>query len=682
MKKLFYPKLAWDGIRKNKKLYLPYFLTCVGMILIFYVIHYLAAMPTLKEMPGGRTTERALGMGVWIIALFSLFFLFYTNSFLMRRRRKELGLYNVLGMGKWSLCRLLFWENLILFGASMLAGLTAGVLLSKMTELCLVAIIRGTVSYDLSVNMDALVDTAMIFAPIFGLIFLKGVFQLSRYSAISLLKSENVGEKPPRARYLPGIAGAAILIGAYALALSIDSPLSAMGWFFVAVGMVVVATYLLFISGSVLLCRLLQKNPAYYYRKKRFVSVAFMAYRMKRNGAGLASICVLNTMVLVMMMCVGSLYFGKEESIRRCYPHEFSVSVEYVEGEDGYTDEKATRIYDFLDALLAEWNVPVSYTEKYLSAQYTGILRQGKLSIDPETVETADSWTMNDAVRLYLLSLDSYNQCMGTSETLTEDEVLLYCADREYGELTVELFDGTVWRVQKRAENMMEFGGAARNALPTVVFVVSDIESAVDALNAELVEYPPDNRCRLRQTFCFDTGLSASEQLELFDDLYERLRELDMSGESGFYCYYTESQEAERSDSYGIFGGVFFLGLLLSATFLAAAVLIMYYKQISEGYEDEARFEIMQKVGMTSRDVRESVDAQMRLVFFPPLALAGLHMLFAWPFISKIIYLLAALELGPLSVLFNVLWFVGFGIFYGIAYRVTSRAYCAVVGGR
>ncbi|MGN0755229.1 MAG: FtsX-like permease family protein [Aristaeellaceae bacterium] len=342
MKAGFYPKLAVDGIRKNKRLYVPYLLTCAGMVMMFYIIHFLAVSPLVKAMSGGRTTVMMLEFGIWIVALFALIFLFYTNSFLMRRRKKEFGLYNMLGMGKANLSRMLLWETVILFVLSMAGGLLGGIAFSKLAELCLTHILGGEVSYDFTVNGEALRNTLLIFIPIFGLILLKSLIELRRMSAVSLLRSESVGEKPPRANYLLGIGGVALLAAAYYIAVTIQSPLMALSLFFIAVALVIVATYLIFISGSVMLCRLLQRNKNYYYKKNHFVSVSSMVYRMKRNGAGLASICILSTMVLVMMLGAASLYFGAEDSLRARYPQDITVNAEYLpdDAERGYSAEQ------------------------------------------------------------------------------------------------------------------------------------------------------------------------------------------------------------------------------------------------------------------------------------------------------------------------------------------------------
>lgn len=683
MKLSFYPQLAWDGIRKNKRFYLPYILTCIGMVMMCYIIHYLAAMPTLKDMPGGGTTAQLLGFGFWIVALFAMIFLFYTNSFLMRRRQKEFGLYNILGMGKGNLSILLLWESVILFVISMAGGLMGGILLAKMAELCLIMILNGEVTYDLRIDPDAFVNTWIIFALMFALILLKGLIKIRKSSAVSLLKSENVGEKPPRANYLFGIAGILILTGAYYIALSIESPLIALAWFFIAVCMVIVATYLLFISGSVMLCKILQKNKRYYYKKNHFVSVSSMAYRMKRNGAGLASICILSTMVLVMMMGAGSLYFGKEDSLNTRYPKDIAVSVNFLsdDEESEYTEEKEAYFIQQVDAVLESYGVTPQNVEQYVSTSVAGLLKDGELIVDRRLVNSADTQTMDDVAQIYLIPLSSYNRCMGTQETLEENEVLLHCVGRTYDAPTIELNDGTIWTVKKHVDRVMGSSDAAMDIIPSVFVITNDVLKAIDSFNTELDDISETYLCRLAVSYAFDVDMDAEKEIQLSDAVWDRIREMDMAGEGGFYSYDVECREAERTDFYGLFGGLFFLGIFLSVIFLIATVLIIYYKQVTEGYEDEARFGIMRKVGMTAKEIRKSIDSQMLTVFFLPLITAALHTSFAFPIVQKLLAMFN-LRNTTLSMTVTGIAFLVFGVFYAIVYRATSNAYYSIVSGK
>lgn len=682
MKGFFYPKLAFDAIRKNKRFYLPYLFTCVGTVMMFYIIHYLAAMPSLEEMPGGRTMVQVLGFGFWVMALFSVIFLFYTNSFLMRRRQKEFGLYNILGMGKRALGVLLLWENLILSVFSVVAGLASGMLLSKMAELCLINIMNGDVNYKLRIDPDALFDTLAVFAFIFGLIFIKDLINIGKMNAISLIKSENVGEKPPKANYLFGIVGIVILGVAYYIAVSIENPLIALVWFFVAVILVIIATYILFISGSVALCRILQKNKRYYYKKNHFVSVSSMMYRMKRNGASLASICVLSTMVLVMMMGAGSLYFGKEAIINTRYSHDISVSVDFLSAGDDrcYTEAKEAYILNLIDSVADEYNAEMKNTEYYVRASTSGMLGGGKLSLDYDKVNSTDLQTIDEVVNLYLVSLEAYNRCMGSCETLNEDEVMLHCVRTDYKESAVTLDDGTVWKVKKHVESIMGSGEAASIVTPSVFIVVSDIYKAVGSFNSMLGDIPTDDLCRLTLKYAFDTELSADEQVALGQAISSKIRDAVLSGEAGLYTFSAESKAEERGYFFGLYGGIFFLGIFLSIVFVAATVLIIYYKQISEGYEDHGRFEIMQKVGMTKQDIKKSVNSQMLTVFFLPLLLAGVHLAFALPFVTKILMLFMFND-TLLNIIVTAVSFIIFGIFYVIVYKITSGSYYDIVSG-
>ena len=682
MRAELYPKLAWDGIRKNKRFYLPYILTCIGMIMMFYIIHYLAAMQTLSNMPGGDSMKTILGFGVWVIVLFAAIFLFYTNSFLMRRRQKEFGLYNMLGMGKNHLSILLFWENLILFIISMFLGLLGGILLSKMAELFLTMLIGGEVTYTLRIDMEAFKDTWIIFISIFVLIFTKGLFQIRTSSAIALIKSENYGEKPPKANYLLGIAGIIILAVAYYIALSIKSPLTALSWFFIAVCMVIIATYLLFICGSVMLCKLLQKNKNYYYKPNHFVSVSSMAYRMKRNGAGLASICILSTMVLVIMMGSGSLYVGKEDSLNTRYPHDFTISVDYLTEGDSqlYSKEKEDAFYAQIDNVLNNLNVPIQNKETSLSTNVTGLLYNGKLILDPYTVDSANTDTMEYVTQIYLVSLDEYNQSMDTQKTLNNNEVFIYCVRRTYDNSTITLSDGTTLTVKEQLSNMMNTGESAMLIIPSVFIVTNDIDSLIKSFNKELGDMPQKYLCQLESSYLFDTDLSDKQQIELAQEIHKQIIELDSSDNSQYYSYSIECKAQERDEFYGTFGGIFFLGIFLSIIFLSATVLIIYYKQITEGYEDEARFEIMRKVGMTAQDIRNSINSQMLTVFFLPLAIAAIHTAFAFSIVQK---LLAIFNLynTTLSLMVTLVTIVIFGIFYGIVYKITSNAYYTIVSG-
>ena len=343
MKKGFYIRLAGEGISKNRKLYFPYILTCICMIMMYYIVSFLSISKELASIRGGEMLQGLLSMGVFVVAVFALIFLYYTNSFLIRKRKKELGLYNILGMGKRNLVRILLWENILTAVISLVIGIVFGILFSKLAELLAIKLLDGATGFGVHIEMKPILMTVGLFLAIFLLIMIRMLVSVYKLRPIEMLRSENVGEKPPKANWLFAFAGAVILAGAYYLAVKIIDPTTAMLVFFLAVVMVIIATYLLFIAGSVALCKLLQKSKKYYYKTRHFVSLSQMVYRMKRNGAGLASICILSTMVLVTISSTMCIYADTESSIRNRYPHditiEWSGKTSLPQNEDGTDTE-------------------------------------------------------------------------------------------------------------------------------------------------------------------------------------------------------------------------------------------------------------------------------------------------------------------------------------------------------
>ena len=673
MKRGFYPRLAWSGMRKNSKLYLPYTLACIGMTAMFYILMHLADSPALKLIPSSASVTVTLSLGSFVMGVFSLLFLFYTNSFLVRRRFKEFGLYNVLGMNKGNISRVLAWEALINALISLAGGLFLGIALSKLAELGLVNIMGGKTDLNLRVSVNALEFTTLFYCGIFLLIYLNSLIKIRRSSASELVKSENFGEKPPRANWLFGLAGIVILAAAYYIAVSIKTPLTALSLFFIAVIMVIVATYLIFIAGSVWICRLLQKNKRYYYKKNHFVSVSSMVYRMKRNGAGLASICILATMVLVMISSTTCLYFGAEDALRDRYPRDISISASYS-GLDSMTDEN-------ISALRGEISAAVGGAETenildYRCASLVGSLENGILDLSEASIYSTAMTTYDYVAEVYIVPLADYNAIAGTNESLGSDEAMIYAYRMDYTDKTFAVDELVSFRVKKVLDSFpIADGSAMASIAPTVFVIVPDFADTVAKLGGA-VSSSGDEPASLSWNYAFDTPVSDEEETAMCERIGERLSECS---ESGGYLYYSrESLAANRADFYGMFGGLFFLGIMLSIAFICAAVLIIYYKQISEGYEDRRRFEIMQNVGMTKKEIRSSINSQLLTVFFLPLIFAGLHLGFAFPFIHKLLMLFNLSNL-PLLIGTTAISFGVFALLYAVVFRVTSNAYYNIV---
>ena len=665
MKALFYPRLAWTGIKNNRRLYLPYILTCIGMVAMFYIMLSLSTGVFLDKMRGGTTLGSVLGLGAGVIGFFAVLFLFYTNSFLIRRRKKEFGLYNILGMGKRNIARVLFSETLILAAVSLVFGLILGAALSKLAELGLAYFVESDAGYDFTVYPTAMGYTVLLFICIFLLLFFKSVGQVSLSNPVELLHSESVGEKPPKANWVFGVLGIVILAAAYYISVTIEQPVAALGWFFIAVLMVIAATYLLFIAGSVLLCRILQKNKRYYYKPNHFVSVSSMAYRMKRNGAGLASVCILITMVLVMIASTSCLYFGKNDVLRSQYPHDFNSTVDF-DTLDEVTQENIDKTKAAIDAFMDK-NGGISFGICGKSDRVTGELRDGVFYMGDDVYDPEYSSF------LYIIDLADYNRNTGSSYRLNDGEALVFASSRTYDHDTIRIEGGREYKVVKSDGTIDFIRDTDMLGFSAVYIVVPDFYSSAEDL-LQATEKQGVSQPWLQWRYQFDSSADYLTQLEIEEGIWDVIAQAHSGG------YGLSSLAGARDDFYGSFGGLFFLGIMLSIVFIIAAVLIIYYKQVSEGYEDQSRFEIMQKVGMTKKDIRKSINSQMLTVFFLPLLFAIVHLGFAFPMINKLLLLFGLDNLGLLLLTAAISALV-FALFYIIVYRVTSNAYYSIVSG-
>lgn len=665
MKGLLSIRLAWSGIRKNRKLYLPYCLTIIGMVMMSYIMQALSYAPALHSFKGANQLEAILSLGKLVIAVFAAIFLLYTNSFLIRRRYREFGLYNVLGMDKNALCRVVFWENLTVAALGLTAGLFFGGALYKLAELGLVNMVHGQVDHSFTVEWSAIRFTLVIFAIIFAMLLLRSMVQVRRSNPLELLHSEVAGEKPPRANYLLGFLGVALLAGAYYMAVTISNALSAFTWFFVAVLMVIAGTYLVMISGSVVLCRLLQKWKGYYYKKQHFVSVSSMAYRMKRNGAGLASICILATMVLVMISSTGSLYIGAEDAMANRYPHDSGLTLRLSRLE-WMDDAHMAEIEAALDGTLEAQKVTPTAREIYRYATISGVFAGEELLTDP--TEAGGVTNYNEVYSLYFVPQEDYNRLFGTDLQLQPGQALagayncsLQWDTIQIGQLQLE--------IAGQMPRDMTMGVMKVSVVPSVVLVVSDMQelSGLESLGVTMSDY-----CG------FDFDLPEEDIVAVHQALCESLKTLSIA--DGIKVQ-SECPILERDDFYLTFGGLFFIGIMLSVIFIAAAALIIYYKQVSEGYEDQSRFSIMRKVGMTQRDIKKSVNSQILTVFFIPLLLAGVHLAFAFPLVWQLLTMFS-LTNKRLVIFTNIGAFLIFCVFYVVIYRFTAHAYYRIVSGQ
>ena len=680
MKKGFYPKLAFDGIRKNKKMYLPYILTSIGMVMMYYIIIFLQFSQSIKNAVQSSTVTQILGLGSWVIAIFSCIFLFYTNSFLIKRRKKEFGLYNILGMDKHNLGIILFWETLIIAVISLVVGLAAGIAFSKLAELVFLNLLKSDATFDLTVSSQGIGLCAIIFTVINILLFFNSLRQVRFSSAISLVKSEQTGEKPPKGNWIFGILGVLLLGGAYYISLSIKEPLQALTLFFVAVIMVIIGTYLVMISGSVLFCRLLQKNKKYYYKPNHFVSVSSMVYRMKRNGAGLASICILATMVLVMISSTTSLYFGEEDALSSRYPREINIDISTLDTQI-YKNGQSDQIRSGIDEIAKKHNANVHNSLTYLAGVISGMVTDGNVETDVRNVYSG-TVDYNKVFQFNFVSVDDYNEMMGTDYHLKDGEAMVYLfrKDSNFHGDTLSFNGGQSFKIVRYLDNFISQSDAAMTVVPTMAIFVNDLDKATQGMNDATHQHDSEPVVNFSWTYGFDTGLSEDEQIALSKDINSYLTDVSDDLKEDIHSTEVESREQNRLDFFGLYGGLFGLGIILSIVFIFAAVLIIYYKQISEGYEDQSRFEIMQKVGMTKNEIRKSINSQLLTVFFLPLIFAGMHLAFAAPIIKKLLLMFNITNLN-FFIVTVVISFAIFSLFYMIVYKITSSAYYRIVSG-
>ena len=669
MKMRLYPRLAWQGIRKNGKIYFPYLAACIFVVMVYYLIGFLSSDPVIREMQGGNQMQLILMMGSSVMAVFSVIFLFYTNSFLMKRRKKELGLYHILGMGRKNVAFVLAWESLITAGISLTGGILCGVLFSKMGQLAMIFLLGGEADFSFSVNMEILLETLKTYGDIFFLLLLYRIFQIFRTKPLELLKSETLGERPPKANWVSAVLGVLLLGGAYFLSVITKEPITIVWLFFVAVLMVIAATYLLFMAGSVALCKVLKKNKKYYYKTNHFVSLSSMMFRMKRNGAGLASICILSTMVLVMVSGTMSLYLGTEDSLRSRFPRDLVVNTPSLE------EDAVSRVEQTVREALDKYGVSEENVLHYRQLVLSGILEGNRLILDYGQ-NSSFSYSEYERVRqIIVVPVEDYNRIMGKDGKLERQEILV-CNTKtgfqeNYQELTLEGL-GT-WKIKAQV-GFVNNGVDAMQIIPTTYLFVAD-ESVMEEMYGN---YP-----KAAEQFEFwdyyGTDLDCSDKTQSLiageiDTGLQGIRRQDPE----FPQASIECVGAERMDFYSMYAGLFFLGVLLGIVFLLGMVLIMYYKQVSEGYEDQDRFAILQKVGMTEKEIKKSINSQVLTVFFMPLVWAGIHTAFAFPMIWRLLQLFSLHNIGLLIGVTGGC-FLGFALVYVLMYLLTSKSYYKIV---
>ena len=659
MNNRFFSKLAASNIKKNGKAYIPYILSCVMTVALFYIVKSLSYNPGLKNMVGSSTMMTMMSMCSVMIALFAIIFLFYTNSFLVKRRKKEFGVFNILGMEKSHIAKTMAWENFYVTLISIAGGLVIGIALDKAMFLLIAQVLNEEISLGFFISDKAIISTVVMFCIIFLLILLNSIRQIQTANPIELLTAGNAGEREPKTKWILTILGLLSLGTGYYIALAIKDPITALVYFFFAVILVIIGTYMLFTAGSIALLKILRKNKKYYYKTKHFTSISGMIYRMKQNAVGLANICILSTAVLVMVSSTSSLMLGMQDVIATRYPDDFIVY------SNETSEERAYESFDAIRELQEEQNLNVTSEREYRYLVFPAFINGDTF----EVTRDANFSSLGNLNNLIFVSLSDYNRVMGTDKTLAEDEILVYSDRLQFNYPTLKIFDRE-YSVKEKIDEFIGNGLIVAVAANTQFIVLPD-GTDIDELYALQKEALSDGASEIQYYYGFNSDADEETQRIFYRTLLE-----DYVGHG--YEGTIESKADSRSEFVGLYGGFFFIGIFLGVLFIMATVLIIYYKQISEGYDDKQRYEIMQKVGMTHQEIKNSIRSQVLTVFFLPLIVAGIHIAVAFPIINKLLALLNLLNV-QLFLTCTVVCYVVFAVMYLLIYLLTARTYYKIV---
>lgn len=658
----FYTKLALSNMRKNSRIYLPYLLTCIGSVMMFYNMMYIAVSEGLAAMPGAESVGLMMSFGVVVIGIFSFVFLLYTNSFVIKQRKKELGLYGILGMEKRHVSRLVFVETALTSLISIGAGLLFGILFSQLALMILLRILDMSTPLRFEVNPMAIIVTVALFAAIFFITMIRNQIQVGLSRPVELLRGGSVGEREPKTRWLLALIGAVTLGLGYYISLTVENPIDALFFFFAAVLLVVIGTYCLFVAGSITVLKLLRSNKHYYYRARPFISVSGMIYRMKQNGVGLANVCLLATMVLVMVTTTVALYIGSEQSLDGNMDSDVEITLNADAASQLDTIEQICR------SAAAEHGLNISDYESYTGLS-VAFARDGSVFDAGDDAVSAGRIAM-----VYLMTDKEHLRATGEELGLSDGQAAVFSVRQVMPEEFSIM--GLSYTVAKRLEATpaeINLGGL-RNYEAHVVVVTEKDYNAIYERQVEVYTQKPIGAPSETQSnvfFCLDGD--RAEQADYTDALSGALKE-----QLGGDLLYLRGKASIAETYYDIYGGFIFLGVFLGLIFIMAAALIIYYKQINEGLVDRERFHIMQKVGMSAQEVRRSIRGQILTVFFLPLAAAGLHLTFASPILLKLLGIFG-LNDTQLYVTVALCTAAALALIYVLVYTLTAKAYYRIV---
>lgn len=660
-----YTKLAITNIKNNRQFYFPYLLTGIITVAMFYIMCALESNPGIQSMPGAKNLGLILRLGIGVIGIFAVIFLFYTNSFIIKRRKKELGIYNILGMEKRHIAKILSKEAFFTAIIAIGGGLVTGVLFHKLACMLLYRMIGFNGGITFSFSKKGVMITAILFAIVYLLTYIYDLFQVQLANPIELLQSGNKGEREPKTKAIMAVLGVLCLGTGYFIAITTKNPIKALTLFFVAVILVIIGTYLLFTAGSIALLKILRRNKGYYYQTKHFTSVSGMIYRMKQNAVGLANICILSTMVLVAVSTTVSLYVGVEDIMKERYPNEINIRAYY---DTGAPSEDS--IAPIVEKSVKESGRKIRHEEDYLELYFAAIKDQGQYSLDKEKVKTAGDRVSGFVVLTREDCKKKYNEEI---PELAENEVALFTIKKT--DMDTLVLENRSYHVKeiKQFQNTEDFETIADMMDEYYYVIVNDVQDMERLWQLQKDIYQ-ENSSSISRQVRLDIDGDSEQKKECFENIKTAL-----GPEQAKARILIDSRQSSLDEFYQIYGGFLFLGLFLGILFLMITVLIIFYKQISEGYDDKERFSIMEKVGMSNDEVKATIRSQVRTVFFLPILMAAIHVGMAFPMIKRLLSLFGlsntALFAGCMAGTILV-----FTLIYLLVFLKTSKTYYKIVG--
>ena len=644
--------MATSNLKKNHSLYLPYALTTIMVTMILYITHALSAMPELSTLRGGGAIAQTLGFGVIVVQLVALLTILYANAFVTKNRLKEYGLYSILGLDRKNIQLLSFIELLLFSVVSVGIGVVLGIVFHRFSFAVLLKLIRIPIGIEYSMQLGSVGFVLISMAFIFGVVFFLNATKMYMSRPLEMLSEKKKGETKGRFILLRALVGAGLLGGAYYMSQTIEAPVAALYSFFVAVLLVVLATYILFDAGSITLLTLLQKNKRLFYQPTNFISISNLKFRMRKNAAGLASICILSTMVLVTLATTVALQTGTADLLKKSYPTDYSATA-FV--EDTSTINQLT---EQISKIKAQSKGTVTNEMNYLSVLRAAKSMEG--GVDIEGVYPGDS----PAAFITFLSADDYNRIFGTNYKPSDNEAILGLVKGDDKNVSAIRVNG---QLTLQVKEMMDSTGF-KEKLPQLPYVADNVYVAVVKDPTKMID------AKLGRGFYYALWNTSTDTQEKTEEFEAYVNVLEAKDEDFITV---GSREDAAKDIYGFMGSLLFVGALLSVAFFIGAVLVIYYKQISEGYEDRDRFVILQKLGIDQKTIKKSINRQVLIVFFLPLVTAFIHTAFAFKMYRKIIQLFGV----DGNVTLNATIVIGaiFVVVYLIVYQITSRSYYKII---